>query len=264
MSIAKAAPEAAGNILEIRKVTKQFGGLVAVDAVEFAVRRGEIFSLIGPNGAGKTTLFNCITGIYPPTLGDVVYNGQNISGSRPHKVAKMGIARTFQNIRLFGFMTALDNVKVGQHVRMHAKLWDAMLKTPLARHEEARVRDRAYELLRYVGIERFSDYYARNLPYGQQRRLEVARALATDPQLLLLDEPAAGFTPQEKVELMKLVEKIVADGTTVFLIEHDMKVVMSISKRICVLDHGEEIALGTPDVVRANQRVIEAYLGKQN
>jgi len=245
-------------------VTKQFGGLVAVDAVEFAVRRGEIFSLIGPNGAGKTTLFNCITGIYPPTLGDVVYNGQNISGSRPHKVAKMGIARTFQNIRLFGFMTALDNVKVGQHVRMHAKLWDAMLKTPLARHEEARVRDRAYELLRYVGIERFSDYYARNLPYGQQRRLEVARALATDPQLLLLDEPAAGFTPQEKVELMKLVEKIVADGTTVFLIEHDMKVVMSISKRICVLDHGEEIALGTPDVVRANQRVIEAYLGKQN
>jgi len=264
MSIAKAAPEAAGNILEIRKVTKQFGGLVAVDGVEFAVRRGEIFSLIGPNGAGKTTLFNCITGIYPPTLGDVVYNGQNISGSRPHKVAKMGIARTFQNIRLFGFMTALDNVKVGQHVRMHAKLWDAMLKTPLARHEEARVRDRAYELLRYVGIERFSDYYARNLPYGQQRRLEVARALATDPQLLLLDEPAAGFTPQEKVELMKLVEKIVADGTTVFLIEHDMKVVMSISKRICVLDHGEEIALGTPDVVRANQRVIEAYLGKQN
>jgi len=264
MSIAKAAPEAAGNILEIRKVTKQFGGLVAVDGVEFAVRRGEIFSLIGPNGAGKTTLFNCITGIYPPTLGDVVYNGQNISGSRPHKVAKMGIARTFQNIRLFGFMTALDNVKVGQHVRMHAKLWDAMLKTPLARHEEARVRDRAYELLRYVGIERFSDYYARNLPYGQQRRLEVARALATDPQLLLLDEPDAGFTPQEKVELMKLVEKIVADGTTVFLIEHDMKVVMSISKRICVLDHGEEIALGTPDVVRANQRVIEAYLGKQN
>jgi branched-chain amino acid transport system ATP-binding protein len=146
---------------------------------------------------------------------------------------------------------------------MHAKLWDAMLKTPLARHEEARVRDRAFELLRYVGIERFSDYYARNLPYGQQRRLEVARALATEPQLLLLDEPAAGFTPQEKVELMKLVEKIVADGTTVFLIEHDMKVVMSISKRICVLDHGEEIALGPPDVVRANQKVIEAYLGKQ-
>jgi branched-chain amino acid transport system ATP-binding protein len=263
MSSPSPAPEPSGNILEIRKVTKQFGGLVAVDGVEFAVRRGEIFALIGPNGAGKTTLFNCITGIYAPTMGDIVYNGRNISGSRPHKVAEMGIARTFQNIRLFGFMTALDNVKVGQHVRMHAKLWDAMLKTPAARHEEARVRDRAFELLRYVGIERFADYYARNLPYGQQRRLEVARALATDPQLLLLDEPAAGFTPQEKVELMKLVEKIVADGTTVFLIEHDMKVVMSISKRICVLDHGEEIALGPPEMVRSNQRVIEAYLGKQ-
>jgi branched-chain amino acid transport system ATP-binding protein len=263
MSSASPVPEPSANILEIRKVTKQFGGLVAVDGVEFAVRRGEIFALIGPNGAGKTTLFNCITGIYAPTMGDVVYNGQNISGARPHKVAKMGIARTFQNIRLFGFMTALDNVKVGQHVRMHAKLWDAMLKTPAARHEESRVRDRAYELLRYVGIERFADYYARNLPYGQQRRLEVARALATEPQLLLLDEPAAGFTPQEKVELMKLVEKIVADGITVFLIEHDMKVVMSISKRICVLDHGEEIALGPPEMVRSNQRVIEAYLGKQ-
>jgi len=263
MSSASPVPEPSANILEIRKVTKQFGGLVAVDGVEFAVRRGEIFALIGPNGAGKTTLFNCITGIYAPTMGDVVYNGQNISGARPHKVAKMGIARTFQNIRLFGFMTAVDNVKVGQHVRMHAKLWDAMLKTPAARHEESRVRDRAYELLRYVGIERFADYYARNLPYGQQRRLEVARALATEPQLLLLDEPAAGFTPQEKVELMKLVEKIVADGITVFLIEHDMKVVMSISKRICVLDHGEEIALGPPEMVRSNQRVIEAYLGKQ-
>jgi branched-chain amino acid transport system ATP-binding protein len=234
---------------------------VAVDDVAFSVRRGEIFALIGPNGAGKTTLFNCITGLYPPTEGQIVFDGRDISATRPHKVAELGIARTFQNIRLFGFMTALDNVKVGQHVRMHAKLWDAMLKTPAARREEASVRDKAHELLRYVGIERFSDHYARNLPYGQQRRLEVARALATQPKLLLLDEPAAGFTPQEKVELMKLVEKIVADGVTVFLIEHDMKVVMSISKRICVLDHGEEIALGTPEVVRANKRVIEAYLG---
>ena len=234
---------------------------MAVDDVAFSVRRGEIFALIGPNGAGKTTLFNCITGLYPPTEGQIVFDGSDISATRPHKAAQLGIARTFQNIRLFGFMTALDNVKVGQHVRMHAKLWDAMLKTPAARHEEAIVRDKAHELLRYVGIERFSDYYARNLPYGQQRRLEVARALATQPQLLLLDEPAAGFTPQEKVELMKLVEKIVADGVTVFLIEHDMKVVMSISKRICVLDHGEEIALGPPEAVRSNQRVIEAYLG---
>ncbi|HEX6348002.1 MAG TPA: ABC transporter ATP-binding protein [Candidatus Dormibacteraeota bacterium] len=258
---AVAAPN--GNILEIRKVTKQFGGLVAVDGVAFAVRRGEIFALIGPNGAGKTTLFNCITGIYPPTMGAIHFDGRDISGLRPHKVAQMGIARTFQNIRLFPFMTALDNVKVGQHVRMKAKLWDAMIKTPLERKEEAYVRDRAYELLRYVGIERFADHYARNLPYGQQRRLEVARALGTNPKLLLLDEPAAGFTPQEKVELMKLVEKIVADGITVFLIEHDMKVVMSISKRICVLDHGEEIALGPPEAVRSNQRVIEAYLGSQ-
>ena len=256
--------EATGEtVLRATGLGRAFRGLQALADSDLELRRGEIFALIGPNGAGKTTLFNCITGIYAPTMGDVVYNGQNISGARPHKVAKMGIARTFQNIRLFGFMTALDNVKVGQHVRMHAKLWDAMLKTPAARHEEARVRDRAYELLRYVGIERFADYYARNLPYGQQRRLEVARALATEPQLLLLDEPAAGFTPQEKVELMKLVEKIVADGTTVFLIEHDMKVVMSISKRICVLDHGEEIALGPPEMVRNNQRVIEAYLGKQ-
>ena len=236
---------------------------MAVDDVAFAVRRGEIFALIGPNGAGKTTRFNCITGIYPPTMGSIYFDGRDISGSRPHQVAQMGIARTFQNIRLFPFMTALDNVKVGQHVRMKAKLWDAMLKTPRERKEEVRVRDRAYELLRYVGIERFADHYARNLPYGQQRRLEVARALATDPKLLLLDEPAAGFTPQEKVQLMKLVEKIVADGVTVFLIEHDMRVVMSISKRICVLDHGEEIALGPPDVVRSNQRVIEAYLGSQ-
>ena len=196
-------------------------------------------------------------------MGSIYFDGRDISGSRPHQVAQMGIARTFQNIRLFPFMTALDNVKVGQHVRMKAKLWDAMLKTPRERKEEVRVRDRAYELLRYVGIERFADHYARNLPYGQQRRLEVARALATDPKLLLLDEPAAGFTPQEKVQLMKLVEKIVADGVTVFLIEHDMRVVMSISKRICVLDHGEEIALGPPDVVRSNQRVIEAYLGSQ-
>ncbi len=252
-----------GAILQINSVTKRFGGLTAVDAVSFDVRRGEVFALIGPNGAGKTTLFNCITGMYPPSQGSVVFEGVDISGRKPHEVAELGIARTFQNIRLFGFMTALDNVRVGHHVRMHAKLWDALLKTPFERREEERVRDRAMDLLRFVGVDDRADMYARNLPYGQQRRLEIARALATEPRLLLLDEPAAGFTPQEKVELMDLVGKIVDTGITVFLIEHDMKVVMSISQRIAVLDHGEEIALGTPAEVRGNKRVIEAYLGKE-
>ncbi|MDQ6774417.1 MAG: ABC transporter ATP-binding protein [Candidatus Dormibacteraeota bacterium] len=263
MAVASLEVAPSPNILEINGVSKRFGGLTAVDRVSFAVRRGEIFALIGPNGAGKTTLFNCITGQYPPSEGQIVFDGVDISGTKPHQAAQIGIARTFQNIRLFAFMTALDNVRVGQHVRMHAKLWDAMLKTPAARREESEVRDRSMELLRYVGVERYADSYARNLPYGMQRRLEVARALATRPQLLLLDEPAAGFTPQEKVELLRLIEKIVADGVTVFLIEHDMKVVMGCAKRICVLDHGEEIALGGPEEVRASKRVIEAYLGSQ-
>ncbi len=257
------------KLLEVRGLTMDFGGLRAMDNVSLDIYAGEIVALIGPNGAGKTTFFNCVTGIYKPTAGDVTLHppggkSRRVNGMKPNSITTLGMARTFQNIRLFPAMTVLENVMIGRHCRTATTIVDAILGSPRSVREERETVDKSYQLLERVGLAKEADEFARNLSYGAQRRLEIARAMATDPFLLLLDEPAAGMNPQETHDLDELIVRIRAeDKLSILLIEHDMKLVMSISDRIYVVEYGKEIAQGTPREIKENPRVIEAYLGEE-
>ncbi|MCM3568489.1 ABC transporter ATP-binding protein [Neobacillus mesonae] len=250
-------------VLKINNVSKNFGGISALTDISFSINKGEIFGLIGPNGAGKTTMFNCITSIFPPSSGEILFLDENITGIKPHKITNKGICRTFQNIRLFSQMSVLENVLVGGHSQSHSGVFSGVFRTKSQRNEEEKLRSTARELLELVGLSEFEDAVAENLAYGQQRRLEIARALASDPKLLLLDEPAAGMNDTETADLYYLIKKVQERGVTTLLIEHDMPLVMRLCDRITVLNFGKKLAEGTPEEIQNNQEVIEAYLGSE-